>query len=58
MPFLKPAVAEYLFREAEGFEVAVPMWPDGRLETLLMILQKTKHSGNRGSALQTQEASL
>ena len=34
MPFLQPKVADYLFREAEGFEVAVPMWPNGRLETL------------------------
>jgi molybdenum cofactor guanylyltransferase len=39
MPFLKPAVAEYLFGEALGFDVAVPMWPDGRLETLLMVLE-------------------
>ena len=40
MPFLKPAVADYLFGEAEGFEVAVPMWPNGRLETLLMVLER------------------
>ena len=40
MPFLKPAVAEYLFTEARGFDVAVPMWPDGRLETLLMVLER------------------
>jgi molybdenum cofactor guanylyltransferase len=40
MPFLKPAVAEYLFGEALGFDVVVPMWPDGRLETLLMVLER------------------
>ncbi len=40
MPFLQPDVADYLFREAEGFEVAVPMWPNGRLETLLMVLER------------------
>ena len=40
MPFLQPKVAEYLFREAEGFEVATPMWPNGRLETLLTVLQR------------------
>ena len=40
MPFLKSSVAEYLFSEAEGFEVAVPMWPNGRLETLLMVLKR------------------
>jgi molybdopterin-guanine dinucleotide biosynthesis protein A len=40
MPFLKAHVAEYLLSEAEGFDVAVPMWPNGRLETLLMVLQR------------------
>lgn len=40
MPFLKPAVAGYLFEEVTGFDVAVPMWPDGRLETLLMVLER------------------
>jgi len=43
MPFLKPAVADYLFNEAEGFEVVTPMWPNGRLETLIMVLER--HSG-------------
>ncbi len=40
MPFLNPKVAEYLFDEAEGFEMAVPMWPNGRLETLMMVLER------------------
>ena len=40
MPFLKPAVADYLFREVEDAEVAVPMWPNGRLETLMMVLER------------------
>jgi molybdopterin-guanine dinucleotide biosynthesis protein A len=39
MPFLQPKVAEYMFNQAEGFEVAVPMWPNGRLETLMMVLE-------------------
>lgn len=43
MPFLQPSVANYLFNEAEGFEVVVPMWPNGRLETLIMVLER--HSG-------------
>jgi molybdopterin-guanine dinucleotide biosynthesis protein A len=43
MPFLDPKVADYLFREAMGFEVTTPMWPNGRLETLLTVLQK--HTG-------------
>ncbi len=40
MPFLKPEVAEYMFREAGNAEVTVPMWPNGRLETLIMVLQR------------------
>jgi hypothetical protein len=40
MPFLQPKVAEYLFNQAEGFEVVVPMWPNGRLETLIMVLER------------------
>ncbi len=40
MPFLKPKVADYLFGQAEGFEVATPMWPNGRLETLLTVLER------------------
>jgi molybdopterin-guanine dinucleotide biosynthesis protein A len=39
MPFLHPKVAEYMFSEAKGFEVVVPMWPNGRLETLIMVLE-------------------
>jgi hypothetical protein len=38
MPFLSPKVADYMFRAIEGFDVAVPIWPDGTLETLLMAL--------------------
>ena len=40
MPFLQPKVAEYLFAEGEDCDVAVPMWPNGRLETLMMVLRR------------------
>ena len=40
MPFLQPTVADYLFNKAEGFQVAIPMWPNGRLETLIMVLER------------------
>jgi molybdopterin-guanine dinucleotide biosynthesis protein A len=40
MPMLKRKVAEYLFNEINGSFVAVPMWPNGRLETLLMALER------------------
>ena len=42
MPLLNPKVAEYMFRELDGSIVAVPMWPDGKLETLLMVLHRKK----------------
>ena len=41
MPFLQPKVADYMFEVAKGFEVVVPMWPNGRLETLMMVLERT-----------------
>ena len=40
MPFLKPKVAEYLFDQVGDAEVVVPMWPNGRLETLLTVLER------------------
>ena len=40
MPFLKPQVADYLFNQAVDAQVVVPMWPNGRLETLLMVLER------------------
>lgn len=40
MPLMKPDVAEYLFREAVDVEVTVPMWPNGRLETLVMVIKR------------------
>jgi len=40
MPFLQPKVAEYLFEEGESCDIAVPMWPNGRLETLMMVLER------------------
>jgi molybdopterin-guanine dinucleotide biosynthesis protein A len=48
MPFLAPNVADYMFTAAEGADVAVPMWPNGTLETLLMTL-------NRKNALEITE---
>lgn len=42
VPKLNPKVAEYLFKEIDGSIVAVPMWPNGRLETLLMVLERKK----------------
>ena len=40
MPFLEPKVADYLFKQAEEYEVVTPMWPNGRLETLLTVLER------------------
>ncbi|MCW3982862.1 MAG: molybdenum cofactor guanylyltransferase [Candidatus Bathyarchaeota archaeon] len=40
MPCLKPTVADFMFNIAAGFDVAVPMWPDGKLETLLAVLKR------------------
>jgi hypothetical protein len=40
MPFLKPKVADYLFDVACDYQVVVPMWPNSRLETLMMVLER------------------
>jgi molybdopterin-guanine dinucleotide biosynthesis protein A len=40
MPMIQPAVIEYMFSEAKDSRVVVPMWPNGRLETLNMVLER------------------
>jgi molybdenum cofactor guanylyltransferase len=40
MPFLKTEVAEYLLEACKDYNVAVPVWPDGTIETLLMALER------------------
>ena len=40
MPLLQPKVIEYMFSAAENSRVVVPMWPNGRLETLVMGLER------------------
>ena len=42
VPMLNGKVAEYLFSEVNDSSVAVPMWPNGRLETLLLVLDRKK----------------
>jgi len=42
MPMLNGKVADYLFNEIKETSVAVPMWPNGSLETLLMVLERPK----------------
>jgi molybdopterin-guanine dinucleotide biosynthesis protein A len=40
MPLIKPEIINYLFDVAKGSQVAVPIWPNGRLETLVMVLER------------------
>jgi molybdopterin-guanine dinucleotide biosynthesis protein A len=40
MPLLKPKIIDYMFSVAENSDVAVPMWPNSRLETLVMALKR------------------
>jgi molybdopterin-guanine dinucleotide biosynthesis protein A len=40
VPMLSKKVAKYMFKEINSFYVDVPMWPNGRLETLLMVLER------------------
>ncbi|MBN1244111.1 molybdenum cofactor guanylyltransferase [Candidatus Bathyarchaeota archaeon] len=40
MPLLQPKVIDHMFNSAKDTRVVVPMWPNGRLETLTMVLKK------------------
>jgi molybdopterin-guanine dinucleotide biosynthesis protein A len=40
MPLVQPKVIEYLFAVEKDPCVVVPIWPNGRLETLIMVLEK------------------
>ncbi len=40
MPLLKSHIIEYFFDIAKDAHVTVPMWPNGRLETLFTILER------------------
>ncbi len=42
MPMMKPEVVEYMFQKGQDATVAVPMWPNGRLETLSMVMERKK----------------
>lgn len=42
MPFLHPKVINQMFNSAKDTCVVVPIWPNGRLETLTMVLKKTE----------------
>ena len=40
VPMLNPKVADYLYKEIKESYACVPMWPNGSLETLLMVLNR------------------
>ena len=40
MPMMRPEVVDYMFSSANDTQVVVPMWPNSRLETLVMVLKK------------------
>jgi molybdopterin-guanine dinucleotide biosynthesis protein A len=41
MPFISSKVVNYLFSVSKNFEVVMPMWPNGKLETLFMVLERS-----------------
>jgi molybdopterin-guanine dinucleotide biosynthesis protein A len=40
MPFLKAEIADYMFAASKESDVTIPMWPNGALETLVMVLNR------------------
>jgi molybdopterin-guanine dinucleotide biosynthesis protein A len=41
MPFVRAKVVDHLFSLSENFDVVMPMWPNGELETLFMVLKRS-----------------
>jgi molybdopterin-guanine dinucleotide biosynthesis protein A len=40
MPLLQPKIVDYMFNSINNARIVVPMWSNGRLETLTMVLKK------------------
>jgi len=40
MPFLSCDVINYLFERAEGYDAAVPLWEDGKIEPLCAVFKR------------------
>jgi molybdopterin-guanine dinucleotide biosynthesis protein A len=40
-PFIQPSVVEYLFNAVKGADIAVPIHPNGKLETLMMTCKRS-----------------
>jgi molybdenum cofactor guanylyltransferase len=40
MPLMQPQIIEYMFKQAADVSAVVPTWPNGRLETLSMVLKR------------------
>lgn len=40
-PFIQPSVVEYLFNAVKGADIAVPIHPKGKLETLMMTCKRS-----------------
>jgi molybdopterin-guanine dinucleotide biosynthesis protein A len=41
MPLFQPKVIDYMFNSVKDARVVVPIWPNGRPETLTMVLKRT-----------------
>jgi molybdopterin-guanine dinucleotide biosynthesis protein A len=40
VPLIQPKVVDYLFNVVRGSDIAVPVWPDGGLESLIMACER------------------
>jgi molybdopterin-guanine dinucleotide biosynthesis protein A len=40
VPLIQPKVVDYLFKVAKGSQVTVPIWPDGGLESLIIVCER------------------
>jgi molybdopterin-guanine dinucleotide biosynthesis protein A len=42
MPLVQPKIVDYMFNSINDARIVVPMWSNGRLETLTMVLKKNE----------------
>ena len=56
LPFINSEVLEYLFRRAEGFDAAIPKWPNGNTEPLHAVYCVPSSLAAAEAALQNNES--
>jgi len=57
-PFVNPRVVKFLFQEVEGFDAAIPIWPNGFQEPLQAVYRSTVAVRAATDAVESGELSI